>query len=126
MLRLSKSAMPYRLMLFLMNLTQDYKDVTTMREISISPSVRDKMEDLENFLVNELKLSEEAALKRSRRMRCFVDSLRNAADYPLCRFRKWRALGYRCAVFEKDWIFAYEVFEGGVIVRDMSNAAFLV
>ena len=34
-------------------------------------------------------------------------------------------LGYHCAVFEKDWVFAYEVFDEGVIVRDMANTALL-
>ena len=32
---------------------------------------------------------------------------------------------YHCAVFEKDWVFAYEVFDEGVIVRDMANTALL-
>jgi len=96
-----------------------------MREVNISNKVLRRLEELEYFLVDELKLSEEAALKRSRRMREFIASLANQADYPLCRFKKWRELGYRCAVFEKSWIFAYEVFYGGVIVRDMSHTAIL-
>jgi hypothetical protein len=29
-------------------------------------------------------------------------------------------------VFEKDWVFAYEIFDGGVIVRDMSHVAILI
>jgi len=96
-----------------------------MRKVNISDAVVERLEELEFFLIDELKLSEEAALKRSQRMRKFIASLSNQADYPLCRFKKWRELGYRCAVFEKSWIFAYEVFEGGVIVRDMSHTAIL-
>jgi len=42
-----------------------------------------------------------------------------------CRFKIWGELGYRCAVFERSWIFAYEVFDEGVIVRDMMHAALL-
>ena len=75
---------------------------------------------------NELKLSKKAAHNRSDRMRNFVYSFSIEADYPLCRFKKWRIFGYRCAVFEKTWIFAYEVFDGGVIVQDMSHTALLV
>ena len=96
-----------------------------MREVRISDSVRGKIADLETYLVDDLKLSEEAALRRSGRMREFVRTLCNNVDYPLCRFKKWCVLGYRCAVFEKDWIFAYEVFEDGVIVRDMSHTSLL-
>ena len=97
-----------------------------MREVQISGKVVRKIQDLELFLRDELKLSKEAARKRSDRMRMFVKSLSKPADYPLCRFKKWRIHGYRCVVFEKAWIFAYEVFDGGVIVRDMSHTSLLV
>ena len=97
-----------------------------MRKVIIFDTVREKLEALECYLIDELKLSEEAALKRSRRMRDFVASLSHPADYALCRFKKWRELGYRCAVFEKSWVFAYEIFDNGVIVRDMSHTAMLV
>ena len=96
-----------------------------MRKVWISNLVRDKIADIEAYLVDELKLSEEAALRRSRRMREYIRTLSNAADYPICRFRKWKILGYRCVVFEKDWIFAYEVFKDGIIVRDMSHTSLL-
>ena len=97
-----------------------------MREVRISGLVMNKIEELESFLKNDLKLSKEAARKRSNRMRKFVCSFSNMGDYSLCRFKKWRILGYRCAVFEKTWIFAYEIFEGGVIVQDMSHTAQLI
>ncbi|HEY3369209.1 MAG TPA: hypothetical protein VGK10_00090 [Prolixibacteraceae bacterium] len=96
-----------------------------MREVLISGLVREKLTELESYLIVELKLSEEAALRRSARMREFVHTFRNAADYPLCRFKKWQVLGYRCVVFEKDWVFAYEIFEDGIIVRDMSHTSLL-
>lgn len=96
-----------------------------MRKVVIEESVRRRMNELECYLLDELKLSEDAALRRSARMRRFVASLSGVADYSLCRFKKWRAQGWRCAVFEKNWIFAYEVFDGGIIVRDMSHAALL-
>lgn len=96
-----------------------------MREVVISGLVKDKIAELELYLIDELKLSENTALRRSAKMRKFVLSLWNEADYPLCRFKKWRVMGYRCAVFEKDWVFAYELFEGGIIVRDMSHTLLL-
>lgn len=96
-----------------------------MREVLIADTVLDRISELSIYLVEELKLSREAALKRTERMDEFLRSLGNAADYPLCRFRKWCTLGYRCAIFEKDWVFAYELFDEGIIVRDMSHTALL-
>ena len=58
-------------------------------------------------------------------MREFVKSLDCIAVYPLCRFRKWRILGYHCIVFEKDWVFAYEILEDSIIIQDMSHTAVL-
>lgn len=96
-----------------------------MRKVLISGLVRDKIAELESYLIDELKLSEEAALRRSDRMKAFIQGLSNNADYPLCRFKKWRILGYRCAVCESDWIFAYEIFKEGIIIRDMSHTSLL-
>lgn len=96
-----------------------------MREVVISQTVQDKIGDLELFLKNELKLSKQAAKRRCNRMDSLFLSLAGIADYPICRFKKWRVLGYRCIPFEKDWIFAYEVFDDGIIVRDMSHVKLL-
>ena len=98
---------------------------TNMRKVVVSDTVLDKLTDLSTYLIYELKLSREAAKARTYRIDNFLSALGNLADYPLCRFKRWRALGYRCAVFEKSWIFAYEIFDGGVIVRDMSHTAAL-
>ncbi|HBG39790.1 MAG TPA: hypothetical protein DDZ96_11820 [Porphyromonadaceae bacterium] len=97
-----------------------------MREVLISSSVSNKIDDLKDYLIFELKLSEEAAMRRIDRISDFLTSLHVSVDYPLCRFRKWRLLGYRCAVFEKRWVFAYELFEDGIIVKDMFHVSLLV
>ena len=96
-----------------------------MREVRLSGLVRVKIVELESYLIDELKLLEEAALGRIARIREYLHALREAVDYPLCRFKKWRVMGYRCAVFEKNWVFAYEIFEDGIIVRDMSHTSLL-
>jgi len=96
-----------------------------MYRVLISDMVREKLEKLESYLVDELKLSEESALKRSQRMREFVGSLTIPTAYPLCRFTRWQLLGYRCAVFERTWVFAYEIFTEGIIIRDMSHTTVL-
>jgi len=96
-----------------------------MREVTISNTVQNKIDELRIYLIEELKLSREAAIARTCRIDDFLLSLGYHADYALCRFKKWQELGYRCAVFEKTWIFAYEIFDNGIIVRDMSHTALL-
>jgi hypothetical protein len=96
-----------------------------MRKVIISSYVWDKITELELYLKDELKLSKKAASNRCDRMIEFLNSFGNPTDYSLCRFKQWRSLGYRCAVFEKTWIFAYEIVPQGVIVRDMSHVATL-
>ena len=96
-----------------------------MFNVFVSDTVWTKIEDLENHLINELKLSEIDALQRTNRMRLFLKSISQTVRYPLCRFKQWCTLGYRCAVFEKSWIFAYEEFDEGIIIRDMSHTALL-
>jgi len=97
-----------------------------MRKVIIPDSLWSKIGEIKDYLIDELKLSEMAAEARINRMENFVSSLSHPADYALCRFKKWRELGYRCAVFEKSWVFAYEIFDDGIILRDMSHTAMLV
>ncbi len=91
-----------------------------MRKVIIPAALWIHLTEIGEYLVNELKLSERAANARINRMEKAILSLAVDGDYALCRFRQWRELGYRCATFE-GWVFAYEVFDGGVIVRDMSH-----
>ena len=96
-----------------------------MRKVIISNTVRDKIDELELFLKNDLNLSKKAASNRCDRMIKFLNSLHRNADYPLCRFQRWQSLGYKCVVFEKSWIFAYEIVPEGIIIRDMSHTTAL-
>ena len=95
------------------------------RSYIVSPRVLNKLSDLVTYLKDDCKVSEEAALAYHNRFLTFIRSFGAEVDYPLCRFKRWRALGYRCAVFEKNWILAYEKVEEGVIVRDISHTALL-
>ena len=97
-----------------------------MRDIIVSVEVLDKLSDLVAYLKDELKLSERASLAYRERFLVFIKSFGAEVDHPLCRFKKWRALNYHCAVFEKQWVLAYEVTDKGVIVQDMSNASLLI
>ena len=97
-----------------------------MREIIISDVIWNKMGELREHLLNVLKLSETTADARISSMEDFVISLGGIANYPLCRYKRWRQLGYHCAVFEKDWIFAYEIFDKGIIIQDMKHTSTLI
>ena len=99
-----------------------------MREVIVSEHLWGKIKEVNDYLINELHLSEEATEKRIRRMEQFVMDFAKRVDQPLCCFKKWRILGYdwRSEVCSSDlWVFAYEVFDEGVIVRDMANTALL-
>jgi hypothetical protein len=70
-------------------------------------------------------MSRRATDIRIGRIHDFIALLGNdMADYALCRFRRWREAGYRCLSFE-GWVFAYEIFDDGILVRDMAHAAVL-
>ena len=96
-----------------------------MRKVRISDVVWDKLDELTDFMIDEYRLPEDAAMRRIDRLLDFLYSLSNPVDYALCRFKRWRTLGYRCATFE-DWVFAYEIFDNGVIVQDMAHGAALI
>jgi hypothetical protein len=95
-----------------------------MREVLISDEVIGKIAKLRIYLIEQLKLSRHAAHKRTERIDRFLLTLGNPGDYALCQNRVWRAMGYRCVAFE-GWVFAYELFSDGVIVRDMAHGKLL-
>lgn len=97
-----------------------------MRKVIVSAQVTSQLSDLKNYLKNELKLSQQAALEHNNRFLEYINSLSAEVDHPLCRFKRWRRLGYRCAVFEKQWVLAYQIVQEGVIVRDLTNTALLI
>jgi len=96
-----------------------------MRKVIVSTLVQSKICELNLFLTREFMLSWTAAEARVKRMENFIASLRYEADYPLCRFKQWRALSYRCVVFEQSWVFVYEIVQEGVVIRDMSHTTVL-
>lgn len=95
------------------------------RPIIVSTNVVDKLSDVVAYLKDDLKLSQEAALKYRDRFLDFIRTFSAEVNHPLCRFKKWCEHGYRCAVFEKQWVIAYEIADKGIIVQDMSNTALL-
>jgi len=96
-----------------------------MRKVRISNEVLHKLDKLADYMVDEFKHTEEVAMSKINRLLSFLFSLSAPANYAICRFKLWRDLGYRCVVFEKSWVFAYEIFDDGIIVRDMAHVATL-
>jgi hypothetical protein len=92
-----------------------------MRKVLISDTVQDKIVELNRFLTQEYFMSQSAADARTRRMQNFVASLSAPISHALCRSMRWRELGYRCTSFE-GWVFAYELFDDGIIIRDMKHS----
>jgi hypothetical protein len=95
-----------------------------MRKVILDTAVRGRLDDLESYLRDELKLSKEAAARRMDRIGARLDSLSAPGDSALCRFRRWRELGYRCLSFE-GWVFAYQIVPEGVVIRDMIHGKLL-
>jgi hypothetical protein len=93
-----------------------------MREIIIVPEVKQKINDLEEFLVREYKMSRAASHARVVRIYKFIGVLALSIDFAPCRFKRWSKFGYRCMSYQ-GWVFAYEVVPEGVIIRDMSHGA---
>jgi hypothetical protein len=91
-----------------------------MRDVVVSARVQSKIADLKEFLTQEYRMSRRAANARISRIHASIMALGNPGDYALCRFRAWREAGYHCIAFE-GWVFAYEVFGEGVIIRDMAH-----
>ena len=96
-----------------------------MREVIVSPTVLGKLSDLVSYLKDGIKLSEEAAQAYRGRFVQFIMTCSAEINHPLCRFKRWCKLGYRCAVFEKHWVLAYQILDEGIIIQDMCHTAIL-
>ena len=96
-----------------------------MQKVSLSDSVFYKIRELKDYLLNVLKLSETGADVRINRIEKFLKSFDGIVNYPLCRYKRWRNLGYHCVTFE-SWVFAYEILEDGIIIQDMKHSATLI
>ncbi len=95
-----------------------------MRKVIVSETVMRKLADLDFYMQRELKFSKQAARKRIARIDSVLSSLSAPVRHALCRFRRWHEAGYSCIALE-GWVFAYEIFPDGVIIRDMAHGKLL-
>ena len=96
-----------------------------MREVIVSPTVLGKLSDLVSYLRDDIKLSEEAAQAYRGQFVQFIMTCSAEINPPLGLFKRWCKLGYRCAVFEKHWVLAYQILDEGIIIQDMCHTAIL-
>ena len=104
-----------------------------MREVIVSEHLWGKIKEVNDYLINELHLSEEATEKRIRRMEQFVMDFAKRVDHPLCRFKKWRTLGYHCAAAVKrstrGTTMSFEIIDNTfqvIVLAAMALLAFLL
>lgn len=97
----------------------------TARSVVVSSLVRELLLELYVHLRYTLHLSKDAAKARMERLQAHTQTLRFSHSDSLCRYRRWRDKGWYCTSCEA-WVFAYEVFEDGVIIHDMRHSSVLV
>jgi len=92
-----------------------------MKPVEIADNVLMRMDELFYHVVYEYK-APNTAHKYIEKINVFLKNLGGCFAYAICRRKKWREKGYRCAVFNRRWIFAYQIYDDRVIVHDMEYA----
>ncbi|MCB0806421.1 MAG: type II toxin-antitoxin system RelE/ParE family toxin [Bacteroidales bacterium] len=65
----------------------------------------------------------ENALRFANALYNFGESLGEYPEkYPICRNPIWAKRNLRCAVFRKDYLFIYKIFEKEVVIYNVVNA----
>ncbi|MDR2848199.1 MAG: hypothetical protein LBV39_03740 [Bacteroidales bacterium] len=96
-----------------------------MKPVEISGDVMKRIDELFHFIIDEYK-SERTAHQRIDDINIFLQSLGGNFLLAKCRRKKWHERGYRCAVFDHKWVFAYQVYAEKVIVHDMEYASKII
>ena len=92
-----------------------------MQPVEIASNVLERIDELFRFIVNEYK-APATAHKYIEEINEFLLKLGGCFALAKCRRKKWREKGYRCAVFNHCWIFAYQIYDDRVIIHDMEYA----
>jgi plasmid stabilization system protein ParE len=68
----------------------------------------------------------ETAQKYRRKLYEFGNSLVNFTNkYPLCRHTVYKSRNYRCAVFDKSWVFVYKLVKKRLIIYYVIHSSLL-
>ena len=93
-----------------------------MKSVEVSGVVVSRINDLFSYIVNEYK-APETAHRRVTEIHKFLQSLGRCFLLAKCRRIRWNKLGYRCAVFDHAWVFAYQVYDDRIIIHDMEHVS---
>jgi len=93
-----------------------------MKPVEIDDNVMVRINELFIHIVNEFK-APATAHSYIEEINEFLQQLGSCFALAKCRRKKWRKKGYRCAVFDHRWVFAYQIYDDRVIIHDMEYAA---
>ena len=93
-----------------------------MKPVEIADKVLERIDELFNHIVNEFK-APATAHRYIQEIYEFLEKLGSCFVLAKCRLKKWSEKGYRCAVFDHCWVFAYQIYDDRVIIHDMEYAA---
>lgn len=87
--------------------------------VFLTPFALQKLKSVVKFIADEIKMPE-TGKKYGKKMRAFVNDIgKNPYTWPFCHGKDLAAKGLRCAVLDKKWVFAYEISDRRVIVKDI-------
>ena len=92
-----------------------------MKPVEIADNVTVRINELFNHIVHEYK-APDTAHGYIEEMYEFLQKLGGCFALAKCRRKKWSEKDYRCAVFKRCWIFAYQIYDDRVIIHDMEYA----
>jgi len=92
-----------------------------MKPVEVSDNVMIRINELFNHIVDKYK-APDTAHRYIEEIHEFLRKLGGCFALAVCRRKKWREKGYRCAVFNHCWIFAYQIYDDRVIIHDMEYA----
>lgn len=88
--------------------------------VIISRKAYNKISSLHKFIIDEIKMPL-TANRYTEKIIAFGFSLADVPlGYKICTRPKWKSKNYRCATFDKKWIFVYEVKDNQIIIRELA------
>ena len=88
-------------------------------EVVLNKNANKTLDDLSSYLALELKVPD-TATKYIAKLRLFAKSLElHHFAYPICNNEKFRKKDWRCATFNKKWVFAYQIKEDKIVIHEI-------
>lgn len=79
------------------------------------------LKKLTSYIVSEIKMPQ-TGYRYGKKMRLFAKAIgTNPNAWPICNSKKYSTHNYRCAIFDKKWVFVYSITPKHVVIRDVVN-----